>query len=71
MSSCFYNISGFPKRSEDESDSFDTGHSSNSISVGMGFAAARNLRGSDEKIVVVIGDGAMTGGIAYEAPTNA
>ncbi|MGN0311507.1 MAG: 1-deoxy-D-xylulose-5-phosphate synthase [Lachnospiraceae bacterium] len=63
-------LSGFPKRSEDKSDSFDTGHSSNSISVGMGFAAARNLRGSDEKIVVVIGDGAMTGGIAYEALNN-
>lgn len=64
-------LSGFPKREEDPVDSFDTGHSSNSISAGMGFAAARNLRGSDEKVVVVIGDGAMTGGIAFEALNNA
>ncbi|SFP95775.1 1-deoxy-D-xylulose-5-phosphate synthase [Lachnospiraceae bacterium XBB1006] len=64
-------LSGFPKREEDAVDSFDTGHSSNSISAGMGFVAARNLRHSDEKVVVVIGDGAMTGGIAFEALNNA
>ncbi|MGN0170536.1 MAG: 1-deoxy-D-xylulose-5-phosphate synthase [Lachnospiraceae bacterium] len=63
-------LSGFPKRAEDTADSFDTGHSSNSISVGLGFAAARNLNGTDEKVVVIIGDGAMTGGIAYEALNN-
>ncbi|MBE5900956.1 MAG: 1-deoxy-D-xylulose-5-phosphate synthase [Lachnospiraceae bacterium] len=64
-------LSGFPKRSENPVDSFDTGHSSNSISAGMGYVAARNLKGTDEKVVVVIGDGAMTGGIAYEALNNA
>ena len=64
-------LSGFPKRSENPVDSYDTGHSSNSISAGMGFVAARDLKGTDEKVVVVIGDGAMTGGIAFEALNNA
>ncbi|MCR4956241.1 MAG: 1-deoxy-D-xylulose-5-phosphate synthase [Lachnospiraceae bacterium] len=64
-------LSGFPKRMESKADAFDTGHSSNSISAGMGYAAARNLKHTDEKVVVVIGDGAMTGGIAYEALNNA
>lgn len=64
-------LSGFPKRSENPVDSFDTGHSSNSISAGMGYVAARNLKGTEEKVVVVIGDGAMTGGIAFEALNNA
>ncbi|MBE5905272.1 MAG: 1-deoxy-D-xylulose-5-phosphate synthase [Lachnospiraceae bacterium] len=64
-------LSGFPKREEDMVDSFDTGHSSNSISAGMGFVAARNLQHGDDKVVVVIGDGAMTGGIAFEALNNA
>lgn len=63
-------ISGFPKRSESDCDVFDSGHSSNSISAGLGFAAARCLNKTDEKIVCLIGDGAMTGGIAYEALNN-
>lgn len=64
-------LSGFPKRSESITDWYDTGHSSNSISAGMGFVAARTLNHTEEKVVVVIGDGAMTGGIAYEALNNA
>ena len=64
-------MSGFPKRAESPADAFDTGHSSTSISAALGLAAARDLRGTDEKIVAVIGDGAMTGGLAYEALNNA
>ncbi len=64
-------LSGFPKREEDPVDCYDTGHSSNSISAGLGLVAARKLRQTNEKVVVVIGDGAMTGGIAYEALNNA
>lgn len=64
-------ISGFPKACESEYDVFDTGHSSTSISLGLGLAAARDLRGDDYKVVSVIGDGAMTGGLAYEALNNA
>ena len=66
----YQGLSGFPKRAESPCDSFDSGHSSNSISAGLGFAAARCLNKSDEKIVCVIGDGAMTGGVAYEALNN-
>lgn len=64
-------ISGFPKTCESEYDVFDTGHSSTSISLGLGLAAARDLKGEDYKVVSVIGDGAMTGGLAYEALNNA
>ena len=64
-------ISGFPKVCESEYDVFDTGHSSTSISLGLGLAAARDLSGDDYKVVSVIGDGAMTGGLAYEALNNA
>ena len=64
-------ISGFPKACESEYDVFDTGHSSTSISLGLGLAAARDLNGDDYKVVSVIGDGAMTGGLAYEALNNA
>lgn len=64
-------MSGFPKRSESDCDVFDTGHSSTSISAGLGFAHARRLKGTDEKIVAVIGDGSMTGGLAFEALNNA
>ncbi len=64
-------ISGFPKRCESSCDSFDTGHSSTSISAGVGIAAARDLRGEHFQVVSVIGDGAMTGGLAYEALNNA
>ncbi len=63
-------ISGFPKRSESKYDAFGVGHSSTSISAALGMAAARQLDGSDRKIVVVIGDGAMTAGLAYEALNN-
>lgn len=64
-------MSGFPKSGESEYDVFDTGHSSTSISLGLGLAMARDLRGEDHKIVSIIGDGAMTGGLAYEALNNA
>ncbi len=64
-------ISGFPKVKENPCDSFDTGHSSTSISVAQGFAKARDLRGTDEKIMAVIGDGALSGGMAFEALNNA
>lgn len=63
-------ISGFPKVNENPSDTFDTGHSSTSISVAMGLAKARDIQGSDEKIFAVIGDGALTGGMAFEALNN-
>lgn len=64
-------MSGFPKRMESDCDAFDTGHSSTSISAGLGFAWARELQGEDYKVVSVIGDGALTGGMAYEAMNNA
>lgn len=64
-------MSGFPKRSESDCDCFDTGHSSTSISAGLGYAMARELKGEDYKVVTVIGDGALTGGMAWEALNNA
>ena len=64
-------MSGFPKRAESECDAFDTGHSSTSISAGLGYVEARDLRGEDYSVISVIGDGAMTGGMAYEALNNA
>ncbi len=64
-------MSGFPKRKESECDCFDTGHSSTSISAGIGLVAARDLRGESGYVVSVIGDGALTGGMAYEALNNA
>lgn len=64
-------ISGFPKRSESSCDAFDTGHSSTSISAGLGFVAARDLQGEDYQVISVIGDGSLTGGMAYEALNNA
>ncbi|MDP2182011.1 MAG: 1-deoxy-D-xylulose-5-phosphate synthase, partial [Actinomycetota bacterium] len=60
-------VSGFPKRSESPYDSFDTGHASNSLSVALGLAQARDTLGGDETVVAVIGDGSMTGGMAFEA----
>ena len=63
-------MSGFPKRRDSEYDLFDTGHSSTSLSLGMGLAAARDLAGDDYNVVSVIGDGAMTGGLAFEALNN-
>lgn len=67
----FGGMSGFPKRKESECDSFDTGHSSTSISAGLGYAEAREMTGQDYHVVSVIGDGALTGGMAYEALNNA
>ncbi len=64
-------MSGFPKRKESSCDSFDTGHSSTSISAGLGYAQAREIAGGRNKVVAVIGDGALTGGMAYEALNNA
>lgn len=64
-------ISGFPKRKESPFDAFDTGHSSTSISAGLGMAQGRDLLGEDYAVVSVIGDGALTGGMAYEALNNA
>lgn len=60
-------MSGFPKRKESAHDVFDTGHSSTSLSAAMGFAAARDLNGEGHHIVSIIGDGSLTGGMAYEA----
>lgn len=64
-------LSGFPKRKESLCDSFDTGHSSTSISAGLGLVKARDLTGTDGTVVAVIGDGSLTGGMAYEALNNA
>ena len=64
-------MSGFPKRKESDCDCFDTGHSSTSISAGLGLVAARELTGGNHSVVSVIGDGSMTGGMAYEALNNA
>ena len=64
-------ISGFPKRSESETDVFDSGHSSTSISAALGMARARDILGEKRTIVAVIGDGAMTGGLAYEGLNDA
>lgn len=64
-------ISGFPKPNESEYDTFTAGHSSTSISIALGLACARDLSGGKERIAAVIGDGSMTGGVAYEALNNA
>lgn len=67
----FGGMSGFPKRCESDCDCFDTGHSSTSISAGLGYVKARDLKGGDYSVVSVIGDGSLTGGMAYEAMNNA
>jgi 1-deoxy-D-xylulose-5-phosphate synthase len=64
-------ISGFPKRAESPHDVFDVGHSSTSISAALGMAAGRDLKRSGNKVIAVIGDGSMTGGLAYEGLNNA
>ncbi len=64
-------LSGFTKRSESEYDAFGAGHSSTSISAGLGFAVARDLAGADNNVIAVIGDGSMSAGMAYEAMNNA
>ena len=63
--------SGFPRREESEHDAWGAGHGSTSISAALGFATARNLRGGDEHVIAVIGDGALTGGMAFEALNQA
>ena len=67
----FGGMSGFPKRKESDCDAFDTGHSSTSISAGLGLVKARDILGATHTVVSVIGDGSMTGGMAYEALNNA
>ncbi len=64
-------MSGFPKRKESDCDAFDTGHSSTSVSAGLGYVAARELLGQNHSVVSVIGDGSLTGGMAFEALNNA
>ena len=64
-------MSGFPKTQESDCDPFNTGHSSTSVSAGLGLAMAREITGEDYNVVSVIGDGALTGGMAYEALNNA
>ena len=64
-------LSGFPKTKESPCDAFDTGHSSTSIAAGLGMAQARDIQGEDYSVVSIIGDGALTGGMAYEALNNA
>lgn len=67
----FGGMSGFPKRNESDYDAFDTGHSSTSISAGLGYVAARDIKKEHYNVISVIGDGALTGGMAYEALNNA
>ena len=64
-------ISGFPCREESEHDQFDTGHSSTAISMALGLARARDLKGQDNHVVAIVGDGALTGGMCYEAMNDA
>ncbi len=67
----FQGLSGYPKRLESECDAFDTGHSSTSISAALGYVKVRDLKKEKQKIIAVIGDGALSGGMAYEAMNNA
>ena len=67
----FGGLSGFPKRSESEYDVFETGHSSTAISAALGLARARDFRGEDHAVIAVVGDGALTGGMCYEALNDA
>ena len=67
----FGGMSGFPKRNESDHDASNTGHSSTSISAGLGMVMARDLSGQDFHVVSVIGDGSLTGGMAFEAMNNA
>ena len=64
-------MSGFPKRNESKCDAFNTGHSSTSISAGLGYVKAREIRKENYRVISVIGDGALTGGMAFEALNNA
>ncbi|SNB46522.1 1-deoxy-D-xylulose-5-phosphate synthase [Geobacter sp. DSM 9736] len=67
----YQGISGFPKRAESPHDAFDAGHASTSISAGLGMATARDLAGVDSKVIAIIGDGSLTGGMAFEALNQA
>ena len=67
----FGGMSGFPKRKESPCDVFETGHSTTSISAGLGLCQARDLQHQDNFVISVIGDGSLTGGMAYEAMNNA
>ena len=67
----FNGLCGFPRSEESEYDSFDTGHASSAISAALGMARARDMRGEDYHVVAVVGDGAMTGGMCYEALNDA
>ena len=67
----FGGLSGFPKRAESEYDVFETGHSSTAISAALGLARARDYQGRDHAVVAVVGDGALTGGMCYEALNDA
>ena len=67
----FGGISGFPRRDESPHDAFNTGHSSTSISAALGIAKARDLKGEDFTVAAVIGDGSLTGGMAFEALNHA
>ena len=67
----YQGISGFPKREESPHDAYGTGHASTALSAGLGFARARDLKGEDHHVVVVVGDGALTGGMCYEALNDA
>ena len=64
-------MSGFPKPSESDTDSFVAGHASSSVSIALGMARARKLTGQDYNVVALIGDGAFTGGMAYEGMNDA
>lgn len=66
----FHGMSGFPKACESPHDAYDTGHSSTSLSAALGMATARDLKGEDHEVIAVIGDGSLTGGMAYEALNN-
>jgi 1-deoxy-D-xylulose-5-phosphate synthase len=68
---CYKGLSGFPKRSESEHDAFGAGHSSTSISAGLGMAVACGLNGDQSRVISVIGDGSLTGGMAFEALNQA
>ncbi|MBQ8093987.1 MAG: 1-deoxy-D-xylulose-5-phosphate synthase [Clostridia bacterium] len=67
----YHGMSGFPCQAESEHDLFDTGHSSTSISMALGLARARDLKGEDRHVVAIVGDGALTGGECYEAMNDA
>src|SRR5690606_7207959 len=67
----YQGLSGFPKRSESIHDVFETGHSSTAISAALGIARARDIKGEDYHVIAIVGDGALTGGMAFEALNDA